>query len=104
MPTSAEAAARRFTAPAGGSLNPYQTSYNALADEYSAGRMTEEQFNARLDELQKSSFGPKSFDIGEFEGLLSRLEGSKTRQQRAKDVEQRRNIMTTGLANMMSNF
>ena len=42
--------------------------------------------------------------MNEFEGLLSRLEGSKMRQQRQKSVEGRRDIMAGGLAGMMSNF
>lgn len=44
------------------------------------------------------------FNIGQFEDLLGRLEASKKRQQRQKSVEGRRDIYTTGLANMMSNF
>ena len=59
----------------------------------------------RIDKEQyQSAYGPKSFDITEFEDLLSRLEGSKTRQQRQKSVEGRRDIMSQGLASMMSNF
>ena len=52
----------------------------------------------------QQEYGAKSFDIGEFEGLLSRLTSAKQQQERGKQVEQRRNIMSTGLANMMSNF
>lgn len=44
------------------------------------------------------------FNITQFEDLLNRLEASKKRQQRQKSVEGRRDIYTTGLANMMSNF
>ena len=44
------------------------------------------------------------FDINRFQKLLSRLEGSKKRQQRQKSVEGRRDIFAGGLANMMSNF
>lgn len=52
----------------------------------------------------QQEYGAKSFDIGEFEGLLSRLSGAKKEQERNKQVEQRRTTMTAGLANMMSNF
>jgi hypothetical protein len=45
-----------------------------------------------------------NFDLGNFEALLSRLEGSKGRQQRQKSVEGRRDIFQQGLASMMSNF
>ena len=44
------------------------------------------------------------FDINKFEQLLSRLEGSKGRQQRQKSLESRRDIYSQGLASMMSNF
>ena len=44
------------------------------------------------------------FDISKFEELLNRLEASKGRQQRQKSLEGRRDIFTTGLASMMSNF
>ena len=63
---------------------------------------------AELDRIDKeqyqAQYGPKSFDIGEFENLLGRLEASKTRQQRQKSVEGRRDIFAQGLASMMSNF
>ena len=52
----------------------------------------------------EAEYGAKSFDIGEFEGLLGRLEGSKMRQKRQESVEGRRGTMTQGLASMMSNF
>ena len=46
----------------------------------------------------------QDFDINRFADLLSRLEASKGRQQRQKSVEGRRDIFSTGLASMMSNF
>ena len=55
-------------------------------------------------ELYQKEYGAKSFDLDEFEGLLSRLEGSKMRQQRQKSVEGRRDIFSQGMAGMMSNF
>ena len=48
--------------------------------------------------------GDDYFDIKKFEDLLSRLEGSKGRQQRQKSLEGRRDTWAAGLANMMSNF
>ena len=44
------------------------------------------------------------FDINKFEQLLSRLEGSKGRQERQKGLEGRRNTFAQGLASMMGNF
>lgn len=55
-------------------------------------------------QLAEQEYGAKSFDIGEFEQLLGRLESSKMRQQRQKSVEGRRDIFAGGLAGMMSNF
>lgn len=54
--------------------------------------------------LFEAAYTPSSFDMAEFEGLLGKLEGSKMKQQRQKSVEGRRDIMTGGLAGMMSNF
>lgn len=86
--------------PSGG----YQTKINNIIKEVQAGRMDPAEGDARIAELQRQEFGASSFDIGEFEGLLGRLEGSKMRQQRQKSVEGRRDIMQQGLASMMSNF
>jgi hypothetical protein len=44
------------------------------------------------------------FDVGKFDTLLNRLEGSKGRQQRQKSLESRRDIFAQGLAGMMDNF
>ena len=48
--------------------------------------------------------GDASVNLGEFQQLLDRLEGSKKRQQRQKSVEGRRDIYSQGLDSMMSNF
>ena len=48
--------------------------------------------------------GDARVDLGQFQQLLDRLEGSKKRQQRQKSVEGRRDIYSQGLASMMSNF
>jgi len=82
----------------------YQTKINNIIKEVQEGRMDPSEGDARIAELQRQEFGASSFDIGEFEGLLGRLEGSKMRQQRQKSVEGRRDIMQQGLASMMSNF
>lgn len=52
------------------------------------------------DDYRKTS----SVDLEEFQGLLSRLEASKKRQQRQKSLEGRREIYAQGLAAMMTNF
>lgn len=52
------------------------------------------------------SYGEReaSVNLGEFQELLNRLEGSKKRQVRQKSVEDRRGTFAQGLASMMSNF
>jgi len=46
----------------------------------------------------------ETFNIDRFQQLLDRLEASKSRQQRQKSLEGRRDIFSQGLASMMSNF
>ena len=48
--------------------------------------------------------GTSDFDVDQFQELLTRLEGSKKRQQRQRSVEGRRDIYAQGLAGMMGNF
>ena len=43
-------------------------------------------------------------NLTNFEQLLTKLEGSKKRQQRQRSVEGRRDTWAQGLAGMMSNF
>lgn len=69
-----------------------------------AGNITPEDAAALKKQVTEGEFGAKSFNISEFEDLLGRLEGSKMRQQRQKSTEGRRDIMSQGLASMMSNF
>lgn len=82
-----------------------QAEYNNILNQINAAGGVDEATKA---EQRKRAFEslttPSSFDMGEFEGLLGRLETSKMKQQRQKSVEGRRDIMTGGLAGMMSNF
>jgi len=79
--------------------------YNSmLAQINAAGGVDEETKAEQRKRLFESAYTPSSFDMGEFEGLLGKLESSKMKQQRQKSVEGRRDIMTGGLAGMMSNF
>jgi len=63
---------------------------------------------AEKDEFNKSEYlrgqGMGAASLADFQTLLGRLEGSKIRQQQAKDVSARPNIYAGGLAQMMSNF
>lgn len=82
----------------------YQRQFNNIVAAVRSGQMSKPEGDAAIKALQESEFAPASFDIGEFEDLLGRLESSKMRQQRQRSVEGRRDIMTQGLAGMMSNF
>ena len=66
--------------------------------------LSNEEKIALRKQAGEQEYGSKAFDIGQFEELLGRLEGSKMRQQRQKSVESRRDIFAGGLASMMSNF
>ncbi len=79
--------------------------YNRLLGEINAaGGVDEGTKEEQRKRLFEAAYTPSSFDMAEFEGLLGKLEGSKMKQQRQKSVEGRRDIMTGGLAGMMSNF
>ena len=84
--------------------NKYSGQQSAIKDAFARGEIDEATRNALQKQTAESTFGAKSFDIGEFEELLGRLEASKGRQQRQKSVEGRRDIFAGGLASMMSNF
>lgn len=66
--------------------------------------LTPEQKEAYRKAASDQEYGSKSFNIGDFDELLDRLEASKGRQQRQKSVEGRRDIYAQGMASMMSNF
>jgi hypothetical protein len=55
-------------------------------------------------QFQQAYGGMGAASLGDFQTLLGRLEGSKIRQQQAKDISARPNIYAGGLAQMMSNF
>ena len=71
-------------------------------------------YNTDLDAATKSDLKKQAFQqqyggMGEatkrdFDTLLGRLEGSKIRQEEAKNVSARPGIYAAGLANMMKNF
>lgn len=82
----------------------YDQQIQGINQALSAGNITAEQAADLKKQAVEGQYGAKSFDINEFEDLLGRLEGSKMRQQRQKSTEGRRDIMSQGLASMMSNF
>jgi hypothetical protein len=82
----------------------YQEQISGIDQALAAGEIDETTATQLKKQAAEGQFGAKSFDITEFQDLLGRLEGSKMRQQRQKSVEGRRDIMSQGLASMMSNF
>jgi hypothetical protein len=66
--------------------------------------LTATEKSSLIGELAKAEYGTSAFNLGEFEGLLGKLEASKMKQQAQKSSEGRRDIFATGLAQMMSNF
>jgi hypothetical protein len=66
--------------------------------------LTKDQQNEFDKSEYQRSQGMGAASLADFQTLLGRLEGSKIRQQQAKDVSARPNIYAGGLAQMMSNF
>jgi len=66
----------------------------------SAGDIVGKTTDPKPDDYSKDA----DVDLTTFQQLLSKLEGSKKRQQRQKSVEGRRDIYAQGLASMMRNF
>lgn len=82
----------------------YQDTIAGINEALQRGEIDAATAAALKKQAAEGEYGAKSFNISEFEDLLGRLEGSKMRQQRQKSVEGRRDIMSQGLASMMSNF
>jgi len=70
--------------------------------------LTQAEAQKNLRDIEASRFNaeyaPSDFKMGEFEGLLDRLEASKMRQTGQRAELEGRNIYRQGLANMMTNF
>ena len=87
-------------------INRYPDLKAAFGSDVDAGKKHYEEYGQKEGRDASISGGDPAtnFDIGNFEQLLTRLEASKGRQQRQKSVEGRRDIVSQGLAGMMSNF
>ena len=68
------------------------------------GMSAEDKAIIDKQQFQQQYGGMGAASLADFQTLLGRLEGSKSRQQQAKDVSARPNIYAGGLAQMMSNF
>jgi hypothetical protein len=81
----------------------YQEKFAGLEAEKLAKRIDQDTYDELSKELVGGEYGPQA-DLTQFESLLSKLEGSKMKQQRQKSVEGRRDIYSQGLSSMMANF
>ena len=81
----------------------YQEKLAGLEAEKTAKRIDQDTYDELAKELVGGEYGPQA-DLTQFESLLSKLEGSKMKQQRQKSVEGRRDIYSQGLSSMMANF
>jgi len=81
----------------------YEGNINAIKDALKRGEIDAVTAASLQKQVAEDVFTP-SQNLGQFETLLGKLEGSKMRQQRQKSVEGRRDIYSQGLAQMMSNF
>ena len=81
-------------------LNTDLAAYMAALDTVEG--MTEADKNAARRQYLEAYM--PTFNIGEFEDLLGKLEGSKMKQAQQKGRIDRRGTMSQGLASMMSNF
>ena len=68
------------------------------------GMSAEDKAIIDKQQFQNQYGGMGAASMADFQNLLGRLEGSKIRQQQAKDISARPNIYAGGLAQMMSNF
>ena len=74
------------------------TSYNEILEKVKTNLSSEEP------SPQKESLQPPSFNINEFQDLLSKLESSKKAQVAQKGMEGRRGIMSKGMQSMFRTF
>ena len=96
------------TKPNGGGaarpLGPNATEYEKkIAKINSDPRLNKQQKSDLAFNLASDEYGP-GFDRGQFNFLLDRLTGSKIRQNRDAQSQERQNIYTQGLASMFANF
>ena len=84
--------------------NKYSPINSYLDDPIYKGMSKEDQTIADKQQFQNQYGGMGAASLADFQTLLGRLEGSKIRQQQAKDISARPNIYAGGLAQMMINF
>jgi len=81
-----------------------QLSYDAKRAAIEADpTLTNRQKKDLIFNLASDEYGP-GFDRGQFNFLLDRLTGSKIRQNRDAQAQERQNIFSRGLSSMFGNF
>jgi hypothetical protein len=76
---------------------------SALENDPGFQRLSRQQQNDLRFSIVQDEYGP-SFDRGQFNFLLNRLTGSKIRQNRDAQAQERQNIYSRGLSSMFGNF
>jgi hypothetical protein len=102
-------AASKSDAPSVGSAKGVLSRYQELLSKpYKGEKFYTGMTDAEKNDFDKSEYlrsqGMGAASLADFQTLLGRLEGSKIRQEEAKNVSARPGIYAQGLANMMKNF
>jgi len=80
-----------------------QDKLQALENDPGFQSLSKKDQNDLRFSIVQEEYGPE-FDRGQFNFLLNRLTGSKIRQNRDAQAQERQNIYSRGLSNMFSNF
>jgi len=89
--------------PLGPNATKSEKKIAALENDPDFQKLNKQQQNDIRFGIVQEKFGPK-FDRGQFNFLLDRLTGSKIRQNRDAQAQERQNIYSRGLSSMFANF
>ena len=89
--------------PLGPNATKSEKKIGALENDPGFQKLNKQQQNDIRFGIVQEKFGPK-FDRGQFNFLLDRLTGSKIRQNRDAQAQERQNIYSRGLSSMFANF
>jgi len=74
-----------------------------IAEQGRQAKLSDDQIRDIQFNRVQQEFGP-SFNKGDFNFLLNKLTGSKIRQNRDAQAQERQNIYARGLSSMFANF
>jgi len=89
--------------PLGPNATKSEKKIAALENDPDFQKLNKQQQNDIRFGIVQEKFGPK-FDRDQFKFLLNRLTGSKIRQNRDAQAQERQNIYSRGLSSMFANF